>query len=145
MSLNNRVVHLNPGKFEIEGSFDLTSGAAVTTLTVGLGTKTVRGQHMSVVKNTTGTYDVTVKLASTLDGQPVFQAVELLDADAHIIATTVATALDARVASVTIDTSGNMVIRVLTVQTTGAAADTTAAITVSFDVKFAYERFDQMI
>jgi hypothetical protein len=145
MSLTNRTVHLNPGKFEIEGTFDINASAAVLTLTVGLGTKTVRGQHMSVSKTGTGQYDVVVKISSLLDSAPVFQSVELLDADAHLIATTVATALDARVASVTTDTNGNLVIRVLTVSSTFAAVDSTAAVTVGFVVKFAYERMDQMI
>jgi hypothetical protein len=131
--MTNETVYLNPGRFVIEGTFDVDTTGAVLNLTMpNGGTKTVRGQHMSVVKSGTGQYDVTVKLASALDGKPVFQPVELLDGTAKLIAATVATALGARVASVTTDSNGNIVIRVLTTGSTGAAADTTAAVTVGF-------------
>lgn len=144
MATMNTVFH-NDYRYEIEGSFDLSAAAAVLTISYPAGqTKTVRGKGMSVVKNGTGTYDVTVKLSSTVSG-PTFQSVELLDADAKIVATTVATALDARVASVLLSTAGDLVIKVQTTQTTGAAADTTAAVTVSFQVCICYARMDQAI
>lgn len=135
----------NEGRFVIEGSFDLSAAAAVQNITAGVVTKTVRGQNMSVVKNGTGTYDVTLKLASSLDGKPIFQPVELLYGNANLIGATVATVLDARIASVALDTSGNLVIKVITAQTTGAAADTTGAITVAFMVVLATTRQDQVI
>lgn len=144
MASFNTVFH-NDGRYEIEGSFDLSAGAAVSTITYPAGqTKTVRGKGMTAVKNGTGTYDVTVKLSSTISG-PTFQSIELLDADAKLVATTVATALDARIASVLLNTAGDIVIKVLTTQTSGAAADTTAAVTVSFQVVFCYVRMDQVI
>lgn len=144
MANYNTVFH-NDARYEIEGSFDLSAAAAVLTISYPAGqTKTVRGKGMSVVKNGAGTYDVTVKLSSTISG-PTFQSIELLDADAKLVAVTVATALDARVASVALSTAGDIVIKVLTTQTTGAAADTTAAVTVSFQVVFCYTRMDQAI
>jgi len=57
----------------------------------------------------------------------------------------VATALDARVASVLTNTAGDLIIKIQTTQTTGAAADTTAAITVSFQIVICYSRMDQAI
>jgi hypothetical protein len=144
MSQLNTIFH-NDYRYEIEGSFDLSAGAAVLAITYPAGqTKTVRGRGMSVVKNGTGTYDVTVKLSSTISG-PTFQSVELLDADAKLVGATVATALDARIQSVTLSTAGDIVIKVLTTQTSGAAADTTGAITVSFQVVFCYTRMDQAL
>ena len=135
----------NSARYVIEGSFDLSAGAAVQNITDGVETKTVRGEGMSVAKNGTGTYDVTVKLASSLDGKPVFQPVELLYGNANFIGTTLATTLDARIKSVALDTSGNLVISVITAQTTGAAADTTGAITVAFQVIVATQRMGRVI
>jgi hypothetical protein len=133
--MTNKSIFLNGGRFEMEGSFDLSATATVLNLIQPDGsTKTCRGQFMSCVKSTTGTYVVTVKLASSLDGQPVFQPVELLDAHADLVGATVATALDARVSSVAKDQNGNIAITVLTTGSTGAAVDTTAAVTVSFRV-----------
>jgi len=144
MATMNTIFH-NDSRYEIEGCFDLNSSAAVLNISYPAGQiKTVRGKAMSVVKNGTGTYDVTVKVTSTVSGA-VFQSVELLDADAKIIATTVATALDARVASVLTNTAGDLIIKIQTTQTTGAAADTTAAITVSFQIVICYSRMDQAI
>lgn len=124
----------NHERLEIEGTFDLSAAAAVLTLTYpGGSTKTVRGIGMSVVKNGTGTYDVTCKM-STIGG-PVFQPVELLDGQANFIGATVATTLDARIQSVaTVAATGDLLIKVITAQTTGAPADTTGAITVAFHV-----------
>lgn len=142
-SMNSFFNNLN--RLEIEGTFDLSAAAAVNTISYPAGqTKTVRGENMSVVKNGTGTYDVTVKLSSTISG-PTFQAVELLDGQANIIAVAVATVLDCRIASVALSTAGDLVIKVITAQTTGAAADTTAAITVGFRVVVCYARMGQVL
>lgn len=139
--MNTNTKFLNSGRLEIEGSFDLSAAAAVSTISQPDGsTKTCRGENMTCAKNTTGTYDVTVKLASSLDGQPVFQPVELLNASASIVAATVAVALSARVSAVAKDSNGNLKITVITAQTSGAAADTTAAITVCFSVAIGTQR-----
>lgn len=123
----------NQETMNLAGSFDLSAAAAVLSISYPAGvTKTCRGVGMSCVKTGTGQYDVTLKQSSAQG--PVFQAVELLYADAPLIATTVATVLSARVASVTLSATGDIVVRVITAQTSGAAADTTAAITVSFNV-----------
>jgi len=117
----------------LAGSFDLSASAAVQNISYPAGvTKTVRGVGMSVVKAATGTYDVTIKQSSAQG--PVFQPVEVLYTDATLMATTLATVLSARVSSVTVSATGDLVVRILTAQTTGAAADTTAAITVTFEV-----------
>lgn len=134
----------NSARYVIEGSFDLSAAAAVQNITAGVATKTVRGENMSVVKNGTGTYDVTVKLAGTLDGLP-FRPVELLYGNANIIAAAVATVLDCRIQSVTVTSSNDILIKVVTAQTTGAAADTTGAITVAFQVVFSINRMDPVL
>lgn len=142
---HNTTVFNNFNRYEIEGTFDLSAAAAVLPITFPAGqTKTVRGENMSVVKNGTGTYDVTVKLSSTISG-PTFQAIELLDGNANLIGATLATVLDARIQSVALSTAGDIVIKVITAQTSGAAADTTGAITVSFRVVFCYNRMGQAI
>lgn len=130
----------NHERLEIEGTFDLSAAAAVLVLTYpGGSTKTVRGIGMSVVKNGTGTYDVTCKASSTLG--PVFQPVELLDGQANFIGLTLGTDLDARIQSVTtVAATGDLLIKVITAQTSGAPADTTAAITVAFHVVIATAR-----
>lgn len=143
--MNNFSKFNNDARLVIEGTFDLSAGAAVVPFTSGVATKTVRGQNMSVVKNGTGTYDVTVKYASSLDGKPVFQPVELLYGNANLVGATVATTLDARIHSVTVTTAGDLLIKVITAQTSGAAADTTGAITVAFMVILATGRQDQVI
>lgn len=144
MATNQTIFH-NDARYEIEGSFDLSAGAAVSNISYPAGqTKTVRGKGMTCVKNTTGIYDVTVKTSSTISGATI-QVLELIDANANIVATTVATALTARIASVVVNTAGDIVIKVITAQTTGAAADTTVAITVAFRVVFCYARMDQAL
>lgn len=144
MSTTQSVFH-NPGRYVIEGTFDLSSSAAVSSISYPVGqTKTVRGQGMTCAKISTGTYDVTVKTSSTVSGATI-QNIELLDAKASPIATTLTVVLSARVSTVTLSTAGDIVIRVITAQTSGAAADTTAAITVGFNVVFAYTRNDQVI
>lgn len=146
MSLTTKAVHLN-GKLVIEGSFDLDSSAAVKNISMPDGTtKTVRGEGMTVAKNGTGTYDVTVKLASSLDGQPVFQPVEApLHANASLFGATLATALQARVSAIATDTSGNLKVTVKTMDATGAAVDTTGAITVTFKADLEYNRMGGVI
>ncbi len=139
--MTNESKFLNSARFVMEGSFDLSASAAVLNIAQPDGsTKTVRGENMSVSKAATGTFDVTVKMASSLDGKPIFQPVEVVEADAQIMAAAVATALGARIASVTVDSNGNLVIRVLTTASTGAAGDTTAAITVCFQVTIVTQR-----
>lgn len=128
---SNQSTFQNFGTLRVEGSFDLSAGAAVLSITYPGGvTATCRGDNLTCVKNGTGTYDVTLK------GTTALKLVELLRADASILATTVATALDARVASV-LQAGGSagddIIIKVLTIQTSGAAADTTGAITVNFE------------
>ena len=144
--MNNVSKYLNDGRFEIEGVISLAANAAVNTVTVGLASKTVTGQFMSCVKNGVGQYDITVKLASSLDGKPIFQPVELLGGYAHIVSATVATALWGRLkAAPTVDANGNLLISVITAQTSGAPADTTGAILVSFQVVLGTQRMDQVI
>lgn len=144
MSTLNTIFH-NDCRYEIEGTFDLSAAAAVLAITYPAGqTKTVRGKGMTVVKNGTGTYDVTVKLSSTVSG-PSFQAIELVDGNANFIGATVATTLDCRIQSVTLTAAGDILIKVITAQTSGAAADTTGAITVAFRVVFIYNRMDQVL
>lgn len=134
-------------RLEIEGSFDLSAAAAVLNITAPDGsTKTCRGQNLSVAKNGTGAYDVTWKCASVLDGSPVFQCVELVNGRADLIANAVATALSARIkAAPTTDANGNLLFTVLTVGSTGAAADTTGAVTVGFSIVINTARMDGVI
>jgi hypothetical protein len=136
----------NEARMVIEGTFDLNSSAAVLSITYPAGqTKTVRGKGMTVSKTGTGTYVVVVKNSSSLLGA-TFQPVEFVGGDACIVASTVATALSARLgAAPTVDANGNLNITVITAQTTGAAADTTGAITVAFEVVLVINRMDQAL
>lgn len=144
--MNTVSLDWNDNKITVEGTFSLSAAAAVLSQTAGLTSKTVTGQGMSVVKNGTGRYDVTMKTASALDGKPSIQPVEFLYGNANIVATTVATVLDCRILGVpTITANGDITFSVITAQTTGAAADTTAAILVSFMVVFAVNRMDQVL
>lgn len=135
----NQATHQNFGAMYIEGSFDLSSGAAVSTITYPGGvTQTCRGDNLTCVKNGTGTYDVTLK------GTSGIKLVEILNADADILAVTVATAIDARVASILQAGTGtavdDIIIKVLTITAAGVAVDTTAAITVTFDAVIRTQR-----
>lgn len=139
----HETVFANDGRMHFDGAFNLSAGAAVLNITPVTGvTKTCTGQNIVVAKTGTGTYTATIKTSQAAQG-PVFGVVEVLDAKASLIATTLATVLSARVASVTTTTAGDIVITIITAQTTGAAADTTAAITVSFDVVICIARMDQ--
>lgn len=127
----------------IEGSFDLSASAAVLTLTYPAGqTKTVRGKGMTVTKTGTGTYAVVVKTSSTISG-PTFQAVEFVGGDAGLVGATVATALGARLGGIpTLTSAGDITFNVITLSSTGAAVDTTGAITVTFEVEIITNRMD---
>lgn len=124
----NVAIYNNYGRYEIEGSFDLSAAAAVLPITIGTDSVTCRGDNLSCAAGGTGTYTVTLKGTGNL------QLVETIFADAAIRATTVAAALFARVSSVTQSTNGDIVITVLTTSAAGAAIATTAAITVGFQV-----------
>lgn len=153
--MTNKSLFLNGGRFEMEGSFDVNSTAAVLTLTNPDGsTKTVRGQHMSCAKTALGTYVVTVKLASSLDGQPVFQPIEVLDATANFYGGTPAGATLVDVSSVAKDANGNIAITVktqnlevtaLNTPAVRADADLTAAVTIAFRVCIEKNRMDGVI
>lgn len=136
--MNISPVYQNEASWVVQGTFDLSAGAAVLAISNPDGsTKTVRGDNMSVVKNGTGTYDVTLKGTSNL------KLVELLDGRAALIGATVATALSARIQSALQpggSSGDDIIIKVITAQTTGAAADTTGAITVSFSVTIRIRR-----
>jgi hypothetical protein len=140
MAMTKDSKYLNSNRLEIEGMFNLSASAAVNNIVNPDGSiKTVTGEFMSCVKTGTGTYQVTVKSASSESGA-VFQPVEILNADADLMATTLAVALSARVSAVGLDANGNILITIITAQTTGAAADTTAAVSVTFDVVICTQR-----
>src|SRR5882757_532877 len=122
----------NYGRFKVKGTFDLSSSAAVNTLTYPAGgTKTVRGRGMTVTKASTGTYTVVIQTSNSTGG-PVIPIVELVDGDAGLTGSTVAGALNARIGGAPpIDANGNINVTVITGGSTGAATDTTAAITIS--------------
>ncbi len=134
--MTNQSVFLNSARFELEGSFSIDTDASVKSITNQDGsTKTCRGEFMSTAKTDTGTYVTTVKLASSLDGQPVFQPVETVCETASLAGAALTVALFARVVSVAADANGNLAITVLTTDATGAAADnTTAVVRCSFSV-----------
>jgi len=136
----------NDCRLEIEGTFDLNASAAVLNISYPAGQiKTVRGKAMSVTKTGTGTYLVVVKTASSTMG-PHINIIEFVGGDADVIGTTLATVLSARLGGVpTIDANGNINITVITAQTTGAAADTTGAITIAFEVTLVINRMDQAL
>lgn len=135
----------NDHRYTVEGTFDLSSAGAVLAISYPAGqTKTVRGKSMSVVKNGTGIYDVTIKLSSTISG-PTFQAVELVQAHSFIISATVGAATTTRVSGVSMTTAGDVLVKILTMNNSAAAADTTVAITVGFSAIFIYSRMDQAI
>ena len=132
MGATNQGLFNNYATLVIQGSFDLSAAAAVLTLTYPGGqTATCRGDNLSCAKGGTGSYTVTLK------GTGATKFVEVLYSNANLQATTLATALTARVAAVAQpggSSGDDITITVITAQTTGAAADTTAAVTVCFEV-----------
>lgn len=120
------ITQINQNEFEwqIRGEFDLTSAAAVIA-------GSVRGTGMTVVKGATGRYDVTVK------GTAALRLVRILNRRANFTATSPATATGVQITTVTQNAgTDDIVITIFTTAnpTTGAATDTTAATTISFEV-----------
>jgi predicted site-specific integrase-resolvase len=118
---NTSTVYQNEHRWDIEAAVDLSAAGAVGAQ---------RGTNCVWAKTGTGTYTCTVKGATSL------KFVEILRAGAQLRATTLATVLSARVSTITQATDGSddVIITVITAQTTGAAADTTAAVTLEIDV-----------
>jgi hypothetical protein len=132
---------MNDGRLVIDGSFQLSAGAAVITQTNPDGsTFTVTGQGLSVAKTGAGTFQVTAK-TSNMDQGPVFQPVQLLDADANLVGPAFAGATAAAIGGVpTVNaTTGDIQFNVLTTAD-GAVADTTDAVTVTFSVVIVFHR-----
>lgn len=137
---NHSSIALNDGRLEIEGAFNVSSAGAVLTQTNGDGsTFTVVGQGMSVTKTGTGAYTVVVATANFAQG-PIFDPVQILNADASFIAATFGGATSAFVTGVTVDATGHLNIAVLLTTSAGAAADTTVATTVTFSCTLCYRR-----
>ena len=115
-------VFQNYARWEIEGQVDLSAAGAVLA---------IRGDGMTVVKNGTGLYDVTVK------GSQGMKLVEILFSDASVQDSALGTVKDAAIKSITQSTTGTTVDDItLTFRTvTAAFADVdeaTNALTVSF-------------
>lgn len=118
-------VYNNINSHTFEGELDLTSGAAVSA---------VRGDSLTATKSGTGTY--VIRVAARDQGHP--QVFETLNRSAQYVNTTPATALGVKITTVAPEaSSGDILITLVTTATaggTGAAADTTAAATISFRV-----------
>lgn len=129
MRANNISIQNNLNTHLIEGEFDLSAAAAVTA---------TRGDSITVTKTGVGAY--TVRLAARDQGSPA--VFEVLNRDANLSNGTPAGALGVKVMGITVDsaqvTKDDILIAIVTTATaggTGAAADSTAAITVDFRVK----------
>lgn len=146
MAINNVAKYNNGGRFEIEGVVSLSAAGAVNSVTAGLASKTVTGENLSCTKSGTASYDFVLKLASSLDGKPVFQVVELLAASASIVVNVGGGAFGARFkAAPTIDANGNLTFSVITVNAAGAETITSAALLLSFQLVIGTQRMDQVL
>lgn len=120
--MNTVTKYTNEHRLEIEGQIDLSAAAAVSDSRVSGAT---------VAKTAVGTYTVTFPASMGIT------LVDVVKAVAAFSGTTVpAGATGARVYSVALDSSNNLVITLKTMAspTTGADADTTAAVTLNFSV-----------
>lgn len=120
--MNATSIFQNEHRWVIEGQVDLSAAAAVGDS---------RGTNMVWARTAVGTYTCTVK------GTTATRMYEALKASAFLSdAATLAGALEARISGIAQATDGtdDVVITVLTCNETGAAADTTAAVTLNIDV-----------
>lgn len=129
MRANSITVQNNLNAHDIDGEVDISAAAAVTA---------VRGDSLTCTKTGTGTY--VVRVAARDQGSPA--VFETLKRQVNYCNGTPATALGVKVTTVTVDaadaTKNDILITLVTTATaggTGAAADSTAAITISFGVK----------
>jgi hypothetical protein len=117
---NSTTVYGNSARFEMEGQVDLGSTGAVVA---------ARGDGVSVVKNGTGLYDITVVNPAQLE------LVHVLDAGAALVDTAVGTVKGVGVKTPPAKnaTSGSFTMTIRTVDAAGADVDEAAsALTVSF-------------
>jgi hypothetical protein len=117
--MNTVTMYRNAGRMEVEGQFELSAAGAVGT---------VRGDGVSVVKNGTGLYDITVtNPAGVKLYKELYSGAELKDA-------AVGTVKDVGVKSLSqSSTNDSFTMTVRTVDAAGADVDeATNALTVSF-------------
>lgn len=114
----------NYAEWQIRGEVDLSSAGAVSAY---------RGDGIVAAKASTGTYTVTVKGAQALKLYKILK--RFADVQPILAATTLGTALYARVSNVA-TSDDDVVITILTSATKGGAAadNTTTAETVAFEV-----------
>lgn len=117
---NKTTIYGNSARFEMEGQVDLSAAGAVSDY---------RGDGVTVAKNGTGLYDITV------DNPAELELVEVLDCGASLVDTAVGTVKDVGVktAPAKNSTSGSFTMTIRTVDALGADVDEAAsALTVSF-------------
>lgn len=108
----------NYARFEVEGQVDLSAAGAVSAY---------RGDGITVEKNGTGLYEVTVANPAEL------KLVKKLKTEAHLEDAAVGTVKDVGVKSLTQQSDGTFLLIVRTVDAAGADVDEAAsALTVSF-------------
>src|SRR5512139_1017637 len=117
---NKTTMYGNSARFEMEGQVDLSAAGAVSAY---------RGDGVTVAKNGTGLYDITVSNPSQLE------LVKVLHCDASLVDTAVGTVKDVGVKTTVAknSTTGSFTMTVRTVDATGADVDeATNGLTVSF-------------
>lgn len=121
--MTTQSVFQNEGRWHIEAQCDLGSDASAGA---------VRGTNCTFTKTGTGAYTLKVK------GTTALKVYEVLHGQAALVGASPATAFNARVTGVTQATDGtddvSITLVTLTNAATPAAADTTAAITLSVNV-----------
>lgn len=117
---NTRTIYGNSARFEMEGQVDLSAAGAVLAY---------RGDGVTVAKNGTGLYDITVTNPSELS------LVEVLHCDVALVDTAVGTVKDVGIKTTVAKnaTTGSFTMTFRTVDAAGADVDeATNALTVSF-------------
>lgn len=117
---NTRTIYGNSARFEMEGQVDLSAAGAVLAY---------RGDGVTVAKNGTGLYDITVTNPSELS------LVEVLHCDVALVDTAVGTVKDVGIKTTVAKnaTTGSFTMTFRTVDAAGADVDeATDALTVSF-------------
>jgi hypothetical protein len=117
---NANTVYGNSARFEMEGQMDLSAAGAVSAY---------RGDGVTVAKNGTGLYDITVTNPAELS------LVEVLHCSASLVDTAIGTVKDVGVktAPAKDSTTGSFTMTVRTVDAAGADVDEASdALTVSF-------------
>lgn len=142
--MNMTPIYQSEGSWVIRGSFDISAAAAVVPITIVGGTKTMRGDNMSVTKTAgTGKYTVVLK------GTAGLKMVEILDFAASLGLGTPAGAFNARIDSITQNTSTDDISIIIGTYDNTAlgpvAANSTAAISIAFRIDIRVRKMDAQI